>query len=201
MCNCQPEVVQSPLKPRPSSAGPPLSPTKRQSVIALAADLACNRLLQPDSTPAAALPALPLPQIASCGATELAATAGHVPQPDVATDLAKPAPDTDGAQLLADEQLLPDEQLLGPAEPSSPPRASAALPLMHSPPTQGSGFTVAPAAPEPEVALPVMPAAPVPAQSSALALRTGCGENCLNRLSYIHCDPRLCPCGLKCGNR
>ena len=33
------------------------------------------------------------------------------------------------------------------------------------------------------------------------AERLGCGENCLNRLSYIHCDPRLCPCADLCGNR
>lgn len=29
----------------------------------------------------------------------------------------------------------------------------------------------------------------------------GCTENCLNRLSYIHCDPRTCPCGLACTNK
>jgi hypothetical protein len=30
---------------------------------------------------------------------------------------------------------------------------------------------------------------------------TGCGENCLNRLSFIHCDPRTCPCGQLCSNK
>lgn len=29
----------------------------------------------------------------------------------------------------------------------------------------------------------------------------GCTENCLNRLSYIHCDPRTCPCGTACTNK
>lgn len=29
----------------------------------------------------------------------------------------------------------------------------------------------------------------------------GCGEHCLNRLSFIHCDPRTCPCGLHCSNK
>ena len=29
----------------------------------------------------------------------------------------------------------------------------------------------------------------------------GCGEGCLNRLSFICCDPRLCPCGEECSNR
>ncbi|WIA08181.1 hypothetical protein OEZ85_007634 [Tetradesmus obliquus] len=30
---------------------------------------------------------------------------------------------------------------------------------------------------------------------------TGCGDNCLNRLSFIHCDPRTCPCGQACSNK
>ncbi|KAF6258157.1 hypothetical protein COO60DRAFT_1152954 [Scenedesmus sp. NREL 46B-D3] len=30
---------------------------------------------------------------------------------------------------------------------------------------------------------------------------TGCGEGCLNRLSFIHCDPRTCPCGQLCSNK
>jgi hypothetical protein len=29
----------------------------------------------------------------------------------------------------------------------------------------------------------------------------GCGEQCLNRLSFIHCDPRTCPCGTSCSNK
>ena len=29
----------------------------------------------------------------------------------------------------------------------------------------------------------------------------GCGEDCLNRMSYIHCDPRTCPCGQFCTNK
>lgn len=29
----------------------------------------------------------------------------------------------------------------------------------------------------------------------------GCQDGCLNRLSYIHCDPRTCPCGAYCSNR
>lgn len=29
----------------------------------------------------------------------------------------------------------------------------------------------------------------------------GCGEHCLNRLSFIHCDPRTCPCGPLCSNK
>jgi hypothetical protein len=57
------------------------------------------------------------------------------------------------------------------------------------------------------------PASPVPAERLAPVgvstpnakprslIRDGCGENCLNRLSFIHCDPRLCPCGDRCGNR
>lgn len=32
-------------------------------------------------------------------------------------------------------------------------------------------------------------------------LRDCCGENCLNRLSYILCDPRMCPAGERCSNR
>lgn len=31
--------------------------------------------------------------------------------------------------------------------------------------------------------------------------RTGCHGDCLNRLSYIHCDQRSCPCGELCSNR
>lgn len=33
------------------------------------------------------------------------------------------------------------------------------------------------------------------------AQELGCGEDCLNRLSFIHCDPKLCPCGASCTNR
>jgi AWS domain len=29
----------------------------------------------------------------------------------------------------------------------------------------------------------------------------GCGEDCLNRHSYIHCDAKLCPAGAACSNR
>ena len=31
-----------------------------------------------------------------------------------------------------------------------------------------------------------------PAVSAVLAQALGCGEDCLNRLSFIHCDPKLC---------
>lgn len=30
---------------------------------------------------------------------------------------------------------------------------------------------------------------------------TGCDHDCLNRLSFIHCDPRTCPCGQYCSNK
>eukprot|EP00887_Chlorella_sp_A99_P007604 scaffold20.g7604.t1 len=29
----------------------------------------------------------------------------------------------------------------------------------------------------------------------------GCSKGCLNRLSFIHCDPRTCPCGERCSNQ
>lgn len=29
----------------------------------------------------------------------------------------------------------------------------------------------------------------------------GCRQQCLNRLSFIHCDPRTCPCGPLCSNK
>ncbi len=38
-------------------------------------------------------------------------------------------------------------------------------------------------------------------RDAAPALQLGCGEDCLNRLSFIHCDPKLCPCGDRCSNR
>lgn len=47
----------------------------------------------------------------------------------------------------------------------------------------------------------VSAAATAQAAKAAMPDRTGCGENCLNRLSYIHCDPKLCPCGEACSNR
>ena len=40
-----------------------------------------------------------------------------------------------------------------------------------------------------------------PMGPAAATQQVGCGEECLNRLSYIHCDPKLCPCGLQCSNR
>lgn len=40
-----------------------------------------------------------------------------------------------------------------------------------------------------------------PMGPAAVAERVGCGDECLNRLSYIHCDPKLCPCGQECSNR
>ena len=207
VCNCRPEVMRAPPQPRPSSAGPPLSPTKRQSVIALASDLACHRLARPGSAPAASSPTLPLPQILSCE-DSAAAAAGPIPQPDVAadlaTDLATSAPqapaEADGAQLLAEEQPRQDPQVLGPALSSGTPETLPALAEVPAPPAQSDEPTAAPAGSEPDSAVPVVPAQPVASQSTT-AVRTGCGENCLNRLSYIHCDPRLCPCGLSCSNR
>ena len=49
----------------------------------------------------------------------------------------------------------------------------------------------------------------MPQESTAVGTRShlcvqqggGCGEDCLNRHSYIHCDPKLCPCGAACSNR
>ncbi len=41
----------------------------------------------------------------------------------------------------------------------------------------------------------------IPGKDGAPDVRIGCGEGCLNRLSYIHCDPRTCPCGTECSNR
>mmetsp|Transcript_21384 Transcript_21384/g.64125 ORF Transcript_21384/g.64125 Transcript_21384/m.64125 type:complete len:1271 (-) Transcript_21384:161-3973(-) len=29
----------------------------------------------------------------------------------------------------------------------------------------------------------------------------GCKAGCLNRQSFVHCDPRACPCGEQCGNK
>lgn len=44
--------------------------------------------------------------------------------------------------------------------------------------------------------------ASLPADPSAPeAPRDGCGEGCLNRLSFIHCDTRTCPAGERCSNR
>ncbi len=56
------------------------------------------------------------------------------------------------------------------------------------------------AVPRPSAML-VPPAAVANAAKVAMPERTGCGENCLNRLSYIHCDPKQCPCGDYCSNR
>lgn len=38
-------------------------------------------------------------------------------------------------------------------------------------------------------------------QADGNEILVGCTENCLNRLSYIHCDPRTCPCGTACTNK
>jgi hypothetical protein len=204
VCNCRPLAPPSSLLQRPSSVGPPLSPTKRQSVIALAADLACNRLPQPDSAPPAVPPpagplpadppaAFPPPGVASCEA--VAPAVGPIPQPDVASDLATAASPAEPMQLPAAPAS---------AEPSSPARVTEALPDMPAALAQTPSASPAkPAAPVystgAPAAAPAVPAAP--AQGSAVQARTGCGDNCLNRLSYIHCDPRLCPCGTQCSNR
>ena len=37
--------------------------------------------------------------------------------------------------------------------------------------------------------------------SVSLLQAEGCGEDCLNRHSYIHCDAKLCPAGAACSNR
>ncbi|KAF5826675.1 hypothetical protein DUNSADRAFT_2393, partial [Dunaliella salina] len=42
---------------------------------------------------------------------------------------------------------------------------------------------------------------PDPTQPHVKQLGWGCAENCLNRHSYIHCDPKSCPCGEACSNR
>ncbi|GAB4819069.1 hypothetical protein N2152v2_006115 [Parachlorella kessleri] len=44
-------------------------------------------------------------------------------------------------------------------------------------------------------------AAAVPSHPAEPPPRDGCGDNCLNRLSLIHCDSRTCPCGERCSNR
>ncbi|KAI8976993.1 hypothetical protein BDF20DRAFT_835829 [Mycotypha africana] len=31
--------------------------------------------------------------------------------------------------------------------------------------------------------------------------RTGCGEDCLNRMLFYECDPKYCPCGDQCSNQ
>lgn len=40
-----------------------------------------------------------------------------------------------------------------------------------------------------------------PVATDVAAQQVGCGDDCLNRLSFIHCDPKLCPCGDCCSNR
>ena len=37
--------------------------------------------------------------------------------------------------------------------------------------------------------------------SSPPTVRAGCTYQCLNRASYVHCDPKTCPCGDRCSNR
>ena len=38
-------------------------------------------------------------------------------------------------------------------------------------------------------------------QPDGTELLVGCGDHCLNRLSFIHCDQRTCPCGPYCSNK
>jgi hypothetical protein len=38
-------------------------------------------------------------------------------------------------------------------------------------------------------------------QADGSEVLVGCTQNCLNRLSFIHCDPRTCPCGTACTNK
>lgn len=55
------------------------------------------------------------------------------------------------------------------------------------------------------------PASPIPPivshrpkhirQPDGSELIVGCTDGCLNRLSFIHCDPRTCPCGTACTNK
>ncbi|KAL0051651.1 hypothetical protein WJX82_011245 [Trebouxia sp. C0006] len=40
-----------------------------------------------------------------------------------------------------------------------------------------------------------------PDAEAVSAQELGCGDDCLNRLSFIHCDAKLCPCGASCTNR
>jgi hypothetical protein len=37
--------------------------------------------------------------------------------------------------------------------------------------------------------------------AAAAQPQVGCGDSCLNRLSFIHCDRSTCPCGERCTNR
>ena len=39
------------------------------------------------------------------------------------------------------------------------------------------------------------------ANHAAAAPQVGCGDSCLNRISFIHCDRATCPCGDRCTNR
>lgn len=42
---------------------------------------------------------------------------------------------------------------------------------------------------------------PADAVAAKFELPQACGEECLNRLSYIRCDAKLCPCSVACSNR
>jgi hypothetical protein len=105
------------------------------------------------------------------------------------------------------------EAHVAPEAATIPEDASTAAPAVAAPRTvaarqkssaRAGSRTGLPAADE---AAPGVPRGPGRPPSSAVDAdgicipRDGCGEGCLNRLSFIHCDKTTCPCGERCSNR
>ena len=105
-----------------------------------------------------------------------------------------------GGAVAAGQQPVPLQQA-----DASP--ASAASPVVHAMPgsTQGVANGADAASPSGLAAATadagVPGGTPSPVAQAGPAQPLGCGEDCLNRLSFIHCDPKLCPCGEACSNR
>ncbi len=124
-----------------------------------------------------------------------AAFAPHLPQPE-AQQAVKQEPVDVKQQPV--EALLPGLNLQLPL-PQLPAAASLEPPAAACALRRSAAVSAAAAAPARSASGSLRRAAA--ANHAAAAPQVGCGDSCLNRISFIHCDRATCPCGDRCTNR
>ena len=110
------------------------------------------------------------------------------------------AGDDSGGRVAAGQQPVPLQQ----ADASPASAATVATDTVPAPAqvAANGADAASPSGPAPATADAAAPGStPSPIAMAVPAQPLGCGEDCLNRLSFIHCDPKLCPCGEACSNR
>lgn len=102
-----------------------------------------------------------------------------------------------------DALLAPEAATIPGFAPTAAP-AVVAITTARQPSARAGSRTGIPTVDEAAPAAPRGPGRPPSSAADASGLcipRDGCGEGCLNRLSFIHCDKATCPSGDRCSNR